>query len=148
VVIIDLDLGTCTPAPGSPDDDSLLLPWREQLDAALAMAYSQLRSPTEYESNPFVAGGRALGRGAGPQCWARVLRRLGFAQGRGRLTWVLLPGRPQIPCPLLQRPGLLGPAPPQCLGSAASAHGTPAPPPWSPAPCCASPPFPHHLAQA
>jgi hypothetical protein len=64
VVIIDLDLGTCTPTPGSPDDDSLLLPWREQLDTALAVAYSQLRSPTEYESNPFVAGARrAAARG-------------------------------------------------------------------------------------
>jgi hypothetical protein len=56
VVIIDLDLGTCTPTPGSAADDAQLLPWCDQLDAALAVAYSQLKSPTEYESNPFVAG--------------------------------------------------------------------------------------------
>lgn len=36
-------------------DDASQLPWKEELEAALATAYRQLKSPTEYESSPFIA---------------------------------------------------------------------------------------------
>ncbi|KAF8073214.1 DENND2B [Scenedesmus sp. PABB004] len=52
--VIDLDLGTCEPAPGSARDDAALLPWREQLAGALHAAYGMLRSPTEHESTPLI----------------------------------------------------------------------------------------------
>ena len=35
VSVIDLDLGTCQPPPGSPSDDARLLPWADRLQAAL-----------------------------------------------------------------------------------------------------------------
>ncbi len=35
VSLIDLDLGTCQPPPGSPTDDARLLPWADRLQAAL-----------------------------------------------------------------------------------------------------------------
>jgi hypothetical protein len=53
--MIDLDLGKCEPAPGSLYDDARSLPWRENLEAALAAAHSLMRSPTEHESNPLIA---------------------------------------------------------------------------------------------
>ena len=54
VTRIDLDLGTCDPAPGSQWDDALALPWRSSLEAALQAAYGTLRSPTEHESNALI----------------------------------------------------------------------------------------------
>lgn len=38
VVIVDLDLRTCTPAPGSPGDDGLLLPFRRRLIESLEVS--------------------------------------------------------------------------------------------------------------
>lgn len=35
-------------------DDAVLLPWKEQLEAALHAAFGMLRSPTEHESNPLI----------------------------------------------------------------------------------------------
>ena len=35
VTLVDLDLGTCEPSPGSPRDDARLLPWSDRLQAAL-----------------------------------------------------------------------------------------------------------------
>ena len=35
VSLIDLDLGTCQPPPGSPTDDARHLPWADRLQAAL-----------------------------------------------------------------------------------------------------------------
>jgi hypothetical protein len=46
----------CEPAPGTARDDAQLLPWREQLESALHAAFSLLKSPTEHESNPVIAG--------------------------------------------------------------------------------------------
>ncbi|KAF6256297.1 AEX-3 domain-containing protein [Scenedesmus sp. NREL 46B-D3] len=54
VTLIDLDLGRCEPASGSPRDDAALLPWREQLEGALHAAFGLLRSPTEHESNKLI----------------------------------------------------------------------------------------------
>ncbi|KIY92253.1 hypothetical protein MNEG_15710 [Monoraphidium neglectum] len=48
-------VGKCEPAPGSPLDDALELPWREMLEGALTAAFSMLRSPTEHESNPLIS---------------------------------------------------------------------------------------------
>ena len=56
VTLIDLDLGKCDPAPGSARDDAQYLPWRGHLEAALTAAYANLKSPTEYESSPLIAG--------------------------------------------------------------------------------------------
>lgn len=56
VTVVDLDLGKCDPAPGSERDDAIHLPWRQQLETALQVAYSNLKSPTEYESSPLIAG--------------------------------------------------------------------------------------------
>lgn len=53
-VVIDLDLKTC--APGKDGDAALLLPWRDKLAAALAAAVAGLKSPTEHESDPLIAG--------------------------------------------------------------------------------------------
>ncbi|DBA87177.1 TPA: hypothetical protein ACH3X2_005181 [Trebouxia sp. C0005] len=55
VTLIDLDLGTCQPPPGSPTDDACLLPWAIRLQAALQVVYDGLRSPTEFESTPVIA---------------------------------------------------------------------------------------------
>lgn len=46
----------CEPAPGSARDDAQRLPWREQLEGALQAAFGLLKSPTEHESNPVIAG--------------------------------------------------------------------------------------------
>ena len=35
VTLVDLDMGTCQPSPGSPTDDARLLPWSDRLQAAL-----------------------------------------------------------------------------------------------------------------
>lgn len=35
VTLVDLDMGTCEPSPGSPRDDARLLPWSDRLQAAL-----------------------------------------------------------------------------------------------------------------
>ena len=35
VTLLDLDMGTCEPSPGSPRDDARLLPWSDRLQAAL-----------------------------------------------------------------------------------------------------------------
>lgn len=35
VTLVDLDLGTCEPSPGSLRDDASLLPWSDRLQAAL-----------------------------------------------------------------------------------------------------------------
>ncbi len=40
VSLIDLDLGTCQPPPGSPTDDARLLPWADRLQAALQVTTS------------------------------------------------------------------------------------------------------------
>lgn len=56
ITMVDLDLGKCEPAPGSELDDSMLLPWREQLLRALQAVKDNLKSPTEYESNSVVSG--------------------------------------------------------------------------------------------
>lgn len=48
----------CEPAPGSARDDGMLLPWRDQLESALHAAFSMIKSPTEHESNPVIAGGQ------------------------------------------------------------------------------------------
>jgi hypothetical protein len=56
VTLIDLDLGKCDPAPGTARDDARLLPWREQLEAALTAVHRVIRSPTEYETSPVIAG--------------------------------------------------------------------------------------------
>lgn len=71
VTLVDLDLGKCDPAPGSPRDDARLLPWRDSLEAALTAAHKNIRSPTEYETSPMIAGERGL------CCWfvSRVLLR-------------------------------------------------------------------------
>jgi hypothetical protein len=55
-LIVDLDLGTCQPAPGSTGDDGQLLPWRQQLETALSAALKAIRSPTEHETSPLIAG--------------------------------------------------------------------------------------------
>lgn len=55
----------CEPAPGTARDDARLLPWREQLEGALHAAFSLLKSPTEHESNPVIAGDF---RHSGPLC--------------------------------------------------------------------------------
>ena len=36
--VIDLELGTCEPQPGSPTDDARLLPWSDRLQAALQVS--------------------------------------------------------------------------------------------------------------
>jgi len=51
VTLIDLDLGTCRPEPGSPADDAFVLPKRAKLEQALHQAVKSLRSPTEFEGN-------------------------------------------------------------------------------------------------
>ena len=38
VSLIDLDLGSCQPPPGSPTDDARLLPWADRLQAALQVS--------------------------------------------------------------------------------------------------------------
>lgn len=35
VTLVDLDMGTCEPSPGSLRDDARLLPWSDRLQAAL-----------------------------------------------------------------------------------------------------------------
>eukprot|EP00210_Caulerpa_lentillifera_P003214 g3071.t1 len=55
VTLIDLDLGTCSPKPGSENDDAYFLPMREQLQDSLHLAVKALRSPTEYEGNQRIA---------------------------------------------------------------------------------------------
>lgn len=65
VTLIDLDLGKCDPAPGSARDDAKLLPWRERLEAALSAVHKSIRSPTEYETSPMIAGGYGEGGGRG-----------------------------------------------------------------------------------
>jgi hypothetical protein len=55
-LVLDLDLGRCRPTPGGEGDvDGQLLPWREQLEAALGAARRLIRSPTEHETSPLIA---------------------------------------------------------------------------------------------
>ncbi|KAL6757957.1 AEX-3 domain-containing protein [Haematococcus lacustris] len=56
VTLIDLDMGKCNPAPGSSRDDASMLPYRDQLEAALQAVHKNIRSPTEYETSPMIAG--------------------------------------------------------------------------------------------
>lgn len=44
VVLIDLELGTCEPPPGSPRDDARLLPWSDRLHAALQVCLCAVSS--------------------------------------------------------------------------------------------------------
>lgn len=49
VTLVDLDLGTCEPPPGSPRDDARLLPWADRLQAALQVctySSSTAKSPS------------------------------------------------------------------------------------------------------
>lgn len=39
VTLVDLDMGTCEPSPGSPRDDARLLPWSDRLQAALQVSH-------------------------------------------------------------------------------------------------------------
>ncbi len=55
ITVIDLDIRSCKPAPGSQGDDARGLPWREQLEAALTAAHKLIRSPTEHETSPIIA---------------------------------------------------------------------------------------------
>lgn len=55
VTLIDLDLGTCTPEPGSVYDDANHLPMKQKLELALHEAVRALRSPTEFEGNMRIA---------------------------------------------------------------------------------------------
>ena len=55
VTIVDLDRGTCSPEPGSPDDDAFHLPRRQQLQNDLHEAVKALRSPAEFEGNERIA---------------------------------------------------------------------------------------------
>ena len=48
VTLIDLDLGTCEPPPGSPRDDARLLPWSDRLHAALQVSSSSCRVTHRY----------------------------------------------------------------------------------------------------
>lgn len=56
VTLVDLDLGKCDPAPGCERDDARMLPWRDELEAALSAVHKNIRSPTEYETSPMIAG--------------------------------------------------------------------------------------------
>ena len=73
VTLIDLDLARCDPAPGSARDDANNLPYKRTLEAALQAAYSTLRSPTEYESSPLIAGAWSVwvGEGLVPSVWVQ-----------------------------------------------------------------------------
>ncbi len=53
--VVDLDIHSCQPPPGSPHDDARILPWREQLEAALTAVHKVIRSPTEHETSPLIA---------------------------------------------------------------------------------------------
>ena len=70
VTLIDLDLGKCDPPPGSQRDDARMLPWRERLEEALTAVHRNIRSPTEYETSPAIAG--VCGRGGRGGRWGCV----------------------------------------------------------------------------
>eukprot|EP00210_Caulerpa_lentillifera_P007725 g7371.t1 len=55
VTLIDLDLGTCSPKPGSDADDVHFLPMKERLQSDFHEAVKALRSPTEFEGNHRIA---------------------------------------------------------------------------------------------
>ncbi len=65
VSLIDLDLGTCQPPPGSPTDDARLLPWADRLQAALQVTTSLQHNRSailssnvmSHDENMFVAAG-------------------------------------------------------------------------------------------
>ncbi len=80
--MIDLDLGSCEPAPGSAADDARGLPWRDSLEAALAAAHGLMRSPTEHESNPLITSEPAGRGGPGGTGLCRTTCARGAGEGR------------------------------------------------------------------
>ncbi|GAB4816726.1 hypothetical protein N2152v2_003772 [Parachlorella kessleri] len=55
VLLVDLDLGECTPPPDNPNDDAFSLPYASKLLSALETCKDGTLSSTEFNSTPFIA---------------------------------------------------------------------------------------------